>query len=423
MRPAALLLLAAPSLAQGKVHEVFGPDGAVAIQDAVTAATDGDVLLVHTGIELFGFAIDGKSLTVVAAPGADVDVRTMVAVRNLSAGQTVVLRGLHIHHDPAVGTTPGQIVLVENCAGAVRIEDCAVEGFSNPLYGAPAIYADGAASLVLARCTLTDEQNPFASIGHPSGAVVAAGGSHVTVLGGSLRGAEGAAGYCRGFGIADGAQGGPAALVQDGFLLLSGTSLEGGSGGAPDDPGPPACPCSTMPSGGHPGGGGPGLALSGAATACWNLDSSIQSGAPGTSPTGCPPGPTAPPIEVSGGAYQAFTGSAFSFQAATPVSELGTLTLDVAGPPAALVVLAYGPSAADLFFEPWKGSFLLPPSGASVHALGMLSPAGSLSAALTLGQLPPGWESTVLHAQVAGLDGGSVVLGFASSVVILDQAF
>jgi hypothetical protein len=94
------------------------------IQDAVDAAQSGDVIVVWDGAYA-GFAVDGKSLVVVAEPGGDVQVAAQVSVSNLVAGQKVELDGLHI------GVTfldAGPTVVVEDNTGSVRIVDCEIVG-------------------------------------------------------------------------------------------------------------------------------------------------------------------------------------------------------------------------------------------------------------------------------------------------------
>lgn len=117
------------------------------IQSAVDAAQDGDTVLVKGGF-YFSFAIDGKSLTLVAERGEQVTtgsgfpgVFTANAVKNLHATQSVTIRGI----DGAYRIT--------DCQGFVRIEDCVVQGqagFCDPTFGTG---QDAFGALVVANST------------------------------------------------------------------------------------------------------------------------------------------------------------------------------------------------------------------------------------------------------------------------------
>ena len=110
--------------------------GFVDLQAAVDAAGEGDVILVRGGT-YSGFIVDGKALTVQADTGATVDVASpssvSVNVVNLGAGQSVVLRGLHVEGGSLGIEPPFQqsyragFSATDN-AGSVWVEDCRIRG-------------------------------------------------------------------------------------------------------------------------------------------------------------------------------------------------------------------------------------------------------------------------------------------------------
>lgn len=99
--------------------------GQAAISQAVDAASEGSFVLVRTGTYA-GFRIDGKAVSVFADDGSQVvlpDSLGTVVVANLNSLQQVVLAGLQISQD-FLPIRPR--VSVENCEGAVWIQDCEV---------------------------------------------------------------------------------------------------------------------------------------------------------------------------------------------------------------------------------------------------------------------------------------------------------
>lgn len=116
------LACAAPDLL---VVDQQGGPGAdfTALEVAIDAAADGDILLVRSGSysvppQPFSgpgpFEIDGKGLTLVEAPGGTVTVNGLV-VRNLLADQSVVVRGIDLEL--------GAVLSGDDCEGPIWVED------------------------------------------------------------------------------------------------------------------------------------------------------------------------------------------------------------------------------------------------------------------------------------------------------------
>ena len=132
------------------------------IASAVAAAQAGDVLLVGEGT--YGpFTIDGKSLSIWAAPGATVTVDNALgvpgicSVANLAAHQAVIVSGLEIRG----GAHSATALLLASNQGFVRIQDCSVSGwggwFADGCQGANgriAVAVNACARLALLRTTI-----------------------------------------------------------------------------------------------------------------------------------------------------------------------------------------------------------------------------------------------------------------------------
>ena len=99
------------------------------LQMAVNNAQDGDTILVKDGA-YSTFTIDGKSLTVAVEVGATATVYGSVVVKNLAAGETVVLSGLTVTGatSASMASSPGTGLIATGNAGAVRAQRCQFEG-------------------------------------------------------------------------------------------------------------------------------------------------------------------------------------------------------------------------------------------------------------------------------------------------------
>src|SRR5689334_316635 len=123
--PAVLAALLVAPLTAGAVLEV-SPTGPYAqILEAVAAANDGDLVLVHTG-SYIQFTVQGKSLTIVAQPGAVVTMSGAVSVLDLAADQSVSLVGLRLLGDYGFSTPTPWGVRAQDNLGRVRIERCEI---------------------------------------------------------------------------------------------------------------------------------------------------------------------------------------------------------------------------------------------------------------------------------------------------------
>ena len=252
-----LLVLSSPSEAGSTtwVVDAAGGPGSdfTAVQPALDVAVAGDAIEVRSGTYA-GFVVS-RGVAVYAAAGASVDVTGGVVVQNLAAGEPAELSRLNVH--PA-----GEEVALEllNVAGAVRIEDCTLEGYDalppSESDGLPALSADTCDEVVLVRCTLIGGDGyvnttlPGYFGGFSGGEGILAFASSVEVYDSNV-----SAGQTGGFFVGESCLGGPmgshgARATQSSTLFAANSTFTGGPGGAGGcDPGLFTC-CSSGSRGG-----------------------------------------------------------------------------------------------------------------------------------------------------------------------------
>src|SRR5690606_645454 len=126
--PIALALLLAPRLAASVlVVDAQGGAAFTSIQAAVTAAADGDVVLVQSGTYA-RFAIVHKGVAVVADTGAQVDVVGGILVKDTLVQHRVLLRGLDATGEQAVAGSEAEGLRVDVARGPLRVEECSFRG-------------------------------------------------------------------------------------------------------------------------------------------------------------------------------------------------------------------------------------------------------------------------------------------------------
>ena len=170
-----------------------------------------------------------------------------------------------------------------------------------------------------------------------------------------------------------------------------------------------------------PAAGGAGLVLSGDELVLFGT--SVLGGPGGTSTMGCSDADDGAAITEIGGTLTQVAGTAHGFGMSAVVREGASLDLLVEGEPGDLALLGF---SLGLSPNPLPGSVTpqvigVPPASLR-FTLGTIPAGGSLSPSFTVGALPPGF-SAVLFAQPARIAGGSVSLGQARSVVLLDSVY
>lgn len=128
---AAWIAAVVPALAAPQDDNVWIVDNSGAPADfteleaAVSAAVDGDVVLVKEG-NYGPFVIEGKGVTVVGELGADVRVRGPLQVLAVPAGSRTVLRNLR------TSTPVEHGIELDFCQGSVHLEECHFVGQNTP---------------------------------------------------------------------------------------------------------------------------------------------------------------------------------------------------------------------------------------------------------------------------------------------------
>jgi len=324
-----------------------------------------------------------------------------IRVRNLAAGQSVLLRNLSPVFGPVVSTNLK--VLLENNVGTVWIEDCewnvSTEGMTQ---------IKNCAEVVLLHSVFKGGQEPDILEITGSGIVaVKAIDSSVHAYGCEFTGGSGSLSSF----ITYGSAGADAFQLQGGSLFAADCAFIGGAAAIV-----PGSDCAD-------GGSGDGLQLTaGAAAPSANTLGCVFS--PGAAETGCSPFYIpGKPVNVAAGTHQELAGLPCSLDVQASVGEGELLSVAFTGAPdaAAFLALSFEPDA--VFFPPLLGSLLLGPPYAVV--LGApLGPSGSLQLDLPVGFLPPGVEVLLFHGQLGlFLTDGTFQLCSGSAVSLLDEQF
>src|SRR5262249_51049196 len=297
----------------------------------------GDVVLVLPGSYVGTANVTNKALSLVGIPdagGARPKIET-VAVKNLEAGQTVLVRGFA---SGATLTPAYQPLLILNCNRLVLVEDCALD-LQHPLAG----NGDGvcvvhdSSRAVLSRCTLTGAIGGSLlgqSSGTPGSPALSGSDSIVTVDACTLTGGRGADGlpYPFSFALAPSAPGG-AGVSLTGTLSVRGSQITGGQGGEGGTAqGNPSCV--------HPSAGGDGVRVDGLLR---RLDSTLAGGAPGAPLCNAAPPPGAD-VVLLGGSEVVLGGTVERLELSAVIEDGGSATLSAHGTPGDMVLVLPSPS-------------------------------------------------------------------------------
>jgi hypothetical protein len=410
----ALAFVSAVSAAHAGVI-VVAPTGIPStIQGAVDVASDGDVILVESGIYP-SFVIRNKELTIVADTGADVKIDGAIRVGNLASTRTVVLSGLESLGSPAAKRWGLRVV---NCSGLVFVQDCVLMGAPSSSGAAFAerasLLVTDSAGVVLSHCVVAGsvpQQDPL----DDGYAGPAFDGARITNSNVSLYQSKVLGGRA-GAGEVNGMRGGDALVAIGARVFASDCAFVGGD--ASD--------------GGYDGNGGDGGhgAVVQAESVFTTVDVTFAGGAAGSagacaSPFACPhAGVAGAPSSVESGATMtALSGPARTFTAPALVREHGNATLAFQGAPDDTLARA----------SSWRGSARFSVErGAQVPArhvtfraptVGVLDAAGVFAQTLPILELGQGIESRVLFFQgVHVASDASLRFGTPRALIQLDSA-
>ncbi|HZL98704.1 MAG TPA: hypothetical protein VFD43_00500, partial [Planctomycetota bacterium] len=318
---AIVLACAAPAAASADLIVVDAAGGGdfTDLPAAIDAAQPGDLLLLRPGSYSGHGFMNSKPLDIVAdGPDGSVRVVSLWRIFNLTAGESLVIRGLAFDEAPFE---------LSNSVGPVRVEDCSFDGKDQaPLFpnGWPAASLLNCSAVSFVRCA--DVRGGDGSDGN-LGLWIRE--SQFALLSTAVHGGRGVSYGAEQHGA--GGDGGPAVALFDGSSLVavggSITGGEGGSGGVLFDP-PFA----------YPGGdGGIGLLLDSPADAATLREVTLAGGAGGFSLSR--PGLPGDPLSAPPGTVALDPETSRHFQCSSVVRPGQSVSLAFGGQPGETVLL------------------------------------------------------------------------------------
>jgi hypothetical protein len=386
------------------------------IQPAIDAASDGDTILVRTGVYA-RFRSNNRSLALVGDIGASVRVDGTIGVSNLAVEKLFVLQNMAILAPyPSVPGDQHGIQLNSNL-GRIRIQHCSFEGA--PAAQCAQVYLNGGDgirsrdSIDLAFTSCVSHGGQSATDGNfnygVGGTGVFGNASVLTIYDCGLFGGGG--GQCY-----DGTTGGDGIyLLSSAFLFGSNYQAIGGNGSNSCS----ACGCS------YGGWGGEGTRIFTSSVA-YPLDAISQGGKGGygnpgfgcTNTDGYP----GQPYDVSADStLSPIAGTARVMTASSPMHAGTVLNLGFHGVQGDSISLFASDSADARFLLEWSGTLLLdptPPHG-TVTSIGTVPSSGFLTFPLPVSD--PGVPSKIMYLQPLFTDvNGHKVLGSPYTIVVLE---
>jgi hypothetical protein len=351
------------------------------IQPAVDAAGEGDTVVIRTSFpsHYAGFTVEGKSLVIKAEVGHYVQVEDSV-VRNLSAAESVTLRGLEISQATLL-SSDGPILLEEVGVSTIFF-------FCNVLKSQ--LIISDCDAVVLSRCTLqgyggTTSGLPGVSISH----------STVHMYETDARGSQPSVKHTKG--------GSGVQVLSGSFLFASGGTIMGGCGADGD----------LLTCAGSAASGGSGLEVAFGATV-YVLGVTLMGGPPGSDCFG-----GVPPGVPSTGSFNLVAGFPRDYSISSLADGGSTAAITYDGQAADLVFSLVALDAEPLFLLDLAGT-LVPSIPPILVAHGPADASGALSTTVPLPLLPAGWETFQVYVQGAAISpAGAAVLGAPSQLTIL----
>jgi hypothetical protein len=358
------------------------------IQPAIDAAAPGDVILVRgrdDGGRYAGFTIDGKSVAVVADGILDLDVGA-VTIRNLQAGQSVLLQGFQ--RTGQSESARASDLHVHDNQGAVWIENW------NLGSDRAASRVFESVAVVFARCSIGSSTSLTALTLRRS--LVSLFDCSVTP--GTL--------------VLFGGGGADAISCDRTTLLLAGSTVTGGAG-------TPGTPIIGGCNNGGPGGSG--LFLVGTQSRVYRLDTQIFGG-PGGWPSSfpCLIGSSGAAIAGSGTVVD-LAGTARSFDSIAPILEQETLPMSFTGESSDLAALILGVGQQQHVLPGLFGTLVASPVIAPL--LGAVPATGAFSTNLVVpsGLIAPGSAAVIFTQGLFQDVTGRTRLGSPFAWVVLDE--
>lgn len=422
---AAAAAIGSSALAGVIVVDSSGGGAFTEINPAVTAAAEGDVILVKSG-SYAGFMIDNKGVAVVADAGAGVNVLGSIQIGALAAGKVVVLDRLNVMTPYPLAEVMGHGLRALNCAGRIRVQGCTITGSNgNPNGLGPSCNAQGfthgfdgarvdhcsdvAFSLCILKGGAASDLFEFPDCdgtplqGDPGGAGMRAVSSIVSLYDSQCFGGTGGEAWYFG------GDGGAGVHLETASLVTSNTQCHGGNGedawdfiGNPD-----------------PGAGASGLFL-GTGSVARALDCTFASGTGGQGLFE----PGFVPLPVTGpGTFLGLPGDSKGFGMPKVLRELQNSFMTLAGNPGDTAFLLVSAGTGNTFAPAFKGILHL--SGAGLlgpYLVGVIPAGGQLQVPVAAPPLPAGLLELEIYLQGILADGTGGTLTAYSHLTLLDSS-
>ncbi|MFN0205829.1 MAG: hypothetical protein ACKVS6_05900 [Planctomycetota bacterium] len=412
--------LAAGAHAQN-VHVVDDSGGSgilfTQIQPAVTAAVDGDIILVKPGT-YNQFTIQNKTLIITSDVAGGVLVDKGMKIMNLAASRSVTIRGMNTFGGEV---QPG--LTCENNNGPIWIENCELSGnwLISPSFSDYTVHSgvslDNCISVAFLNCKLIGgnfDTKPETQGGMGLNVI----NSDAVLYNSDCIGGKGGNGYD--FVDNKGGHGGHGAVFSGGSLFASGSNFTGGKGGDSqwnDDMDPK-----------WPGGdGGHGLFLNNNNPTAFIVDCTFAGGAVGANggPYFGPQPAPGLPTKIATGTIQYSNEAARTYSASSPVRENNNSVLTINCNPGEFVSILYSYGQDEETLIPaYSGDLLLTAHFSRELPLGHV-PTGNATFTFKMNNLPPTVQGRVLYTQSLFTNTAMTypVIGPASAITILDNSY
>ncbi len=398
--------------------------GFTQIQSGVDVASDGDVVLVKSGIYA-SFVVPNKGIAIVADTGADVRILGAIRARHLAVGKTLLLANLRAEGAYVDSEIERRGLFLVDMHGRVRVQDCTLLGAStlpcataSTLHGWDAAHVERCADVAFLDCTVNGGRGGtwgFVGQAGSSGAGIIAVNSTITMHGCSVSGGSGQA-------CCEGAHGGIGiGLGEASNLYALDSAIAGGSGGTAGN----CPPCA------FGGDGRSGIYLAELSTA-WLAQTPVQGGygGAGYGGFGCsqPDGWDAPAISAMAGSVVHELPWTPRALAAPTVTRAGTpVIFGFTGEIRERVGLFLCSSVGFQLVPAWQGILQVDcPEPWRLMLAGSILGPGTLQLPVDV-PLPAGEQARVLHAQALYTDTfpppWRTRLSHGRSVVVVDPAF
>lgn len=411
---AALSLLAPAALAGGQVWVVDDDGGPgvdfTSLQAAATAAQNGDLLLVRSGV-YEPFTTQGKGLSVCADAGALVELRCASSPcasyeikSTMLSDQRLVLRGLKRWPGTLAAPNTARFDLVTN-AGLLWVEDCSFNRI------APATFH----STLVRTQVLPPSTGP--ATGYGNAAVNFSGGAQIFECDVRAPLSPATSG-----GV--GGNSATAGVFVGGYLHVVRSTVHGGDGFG--------CKAITSPTPQCVGvNGGPGIWQTTEMTLLAASDVRGGKGSLGGAScvfpaTTCGTGTDGPAATAEPGYLGVLPHDAGTLEIESPVRVGQAATLTIRGTPGDAVLVYFSPVLAQTHFKHYGGMVVWNSlgSGLQVMALGALGPSGTLQVDVPIAALPSQAEFAELFLQAVFLSPQQQIkLGTASVLHMLDASY